>query len=121
MNLRYFGRRPHRGHHGGDHPQTQSNRRPTVRLYAVAAGGRPGSDFAAENGVERAFGTYEGDAGGPGSGLVYIATPTPTTISRSNSAPITAKHVLCEKAFTVNARQAQDALAYARARGGAGH
>lgn len=90
----------------------------TVKLYAVAARdlGRA-QTFAMENGVERAFGSYEEMLRDPELDFVYIATPHSHHYQQIKLCADHGKHVLCEKAFTVNARQAQDALAYARARG----
>lgn len=90
----------------------------TVRLYAVAARdlGRA-QTFAMENGVERAYGSYEEMLEDPALDFVYIATPHSHHYGQIKLCADHGKHVLCEKAFTVNARQAQAALAYAKARG----
>ena len=90
----------------------------TVKLYAVAARdlGRA-QTFAMENGVERAYGSYEEMLEDPALDFVYIATPHSHHYQHIKLCADHGKHVLCEKAFTVNARQAQDALAYAKARG----
>lgn len=90
----------------------------TVRLYAVAARdlGRA-QTFAMENGVERAYGSYEEMLEDPALDFVYIATPHSHHYGQIKLCADHGKHVLCEKAFTVNARQAQAALAYAEARG----
>lgn len=90
----------------------------TVKLYAVAARdlGRA-QTFAMENGVERAFGSYEEMLRDPELDFVYIATPHSHHYQQIKLCADHGKHVLCEKAFTVNARQAQEALSYARARG----
>ena len=90
----------------------------TVKLYAVAARDLDRAQaFAAANGVERAFGSYEEMLRDPELDFVYIATPHSHHYRHIKLCADHGKHVLCEKAFTVNARQAQDALAYARARG----
>ena len=88
----------------------------TVKLYAVAARdlGRA-QTFAMENGVERAFGSYEEMLRDPELDFVYIATPHSHHYQQIKLCADHGKHVLCEKAFTVNARQAQEALSYARA------
>lgn len=90
----------------------------TVKLYAVAARdlGRA-QTFAMENGVERAFGSYEEMLEDPALDFVYIATPHSHHYQQIKLCADHGKHVLCEKAFTVNARQAQEALSYAKARG----
>lgn len=90
----------------------------TVKLYAVAARdlGRA-QTFAMENGVERAFGSYEEMLEDPALDFVYIATPHSHHYQQIKLCADHGKHVLCEKAFTVNARQAQEAISYAKARG----
>ena len=90
----------------------------TVKLYAVAARdlGRA-QTFAMENGVERAYGSYEEMLEDPALDFVYIATPHSHHYQQIKLCADHGKHVLCEKAFTVNARQAQEALSYAKARG----
>lgn len=90
----------------------------TVKLYAVAARdlGRA-QTFAMENGVGRAFGSYEEMLEDPALDFVYIATPHSHHYQQIKLCADHGKHVLCEKAFTVNARQAQEALSYAKARG----
>lgn len=90
----------------------------TVRLYAVAARdlGRA-QTFAMEHGAQRAYGSYEEMLEDPALDFVYIATPHSHHYGQIKLCADHGKHVLCEKAFTVNARQAQAALAYAKARG----
>lgn len=90
----------------------------TVKLYAVAARdlGRA-QTFAMEHGAQRAYGSYEEMLEDPALDFVYIATPHSHHHQHIRLCADYGKHVLCEKAFTVNARQAQDALAYARVRG----
>lgn len=90
----------------------------TVKLYAVGARdlGRA-QTFAMENGVERAYGSYEEMLEDPALDFVYIATPHSHHYQQIKLCADHGKHVLCEKAFTVNARQAQEALSYAKARG----
>ncbi len=90
----------------------------TVKLYAVAARdlGRA-QTFAMENGAERAYGSYEEMLEDPALDFVYIATPHSHHYQQIKLCADHGKHVLCEKAFTVNARQAQEALSYAKARG----
>lgn len=89
-----------------------------VTLYAVAARdlGRA-QTFAAEHGVEKAFGSYEEMLRDPALDFVYIATPHSHHYGQIKLCADYGKHVLCEKAFTVNARQAEDAIRYARAKG----
>ena len=90
----------------------------TVRLYAVAArDGERARAFAARYGAEKAYGSYEEMLRDPAVELVYIATPHSHHYAQMKLCADHGKHILCEKAFTVNARQADDAIRYARARG----
>lgn len=90
----------------------------TVALYAVAARdlGRAEA-FAAAHGVQKAFGSYEEMLCDPALDLVYIATPHSHHYRHIRLCAAHGKHILCEKAFTVNARQADDAIRYARSKG----
>lgn len=90
----------------------------TVELYAVAARdlGRAQA-FADKHGVEKAFGSYEEMLQDPAVDFVYIATPHSHHYGQIKLCADHGKHVLCEKSFTVNARQAEDAIRYARAKG----
>ncbi len=96
----------------------RENGHPEVELYAVGARdlGRAQS-FAAENGVQKAFGSYEELLSDPALELVYIATPHSHHYGQIKLCADHGKHVLCKKAFTVNARQAEDALRYAGSKG----
>lgn len=89
-----------------------------AELYAVAARDLCRAEaFAAANGVQKAFGGYEEMLRDPELELVYIATPHSHHYQQIKLCADHGKHILCEKAFTVSARQAQDAIGYARARG----
>lgn len=98
--------------------QLHDNGHPEAELYAVAARdlGRAQA-FAAANGIEKAFGSYEEMLQDPALELVYIATPHSHHYAQIKLCAQYGKHILCEKAFTVNARQADDAIRYARSRG----
>lgn len=90
----------------------------TVELYAVAARAQDRAEaFAAANGVQKAYGSYEAMLGDPAVDLVYIATPHSHHYRHIRLCAAHGKHVLCEKAFTVSARQAEDAIRYARSKG----
>ncbi len=90
----------------------------TVRLYAVAArDGERARAFAARHGAEKAYGSYEEMLRDPAVDLVYIATPHSHHYEHIKLCAVYGKHVLCEKAFTVSARQADDAIRYAKSRG----
>lgn len=90
----------------------------TVRLYAVASRElERARAFAQQYGAEKAFGSYAEMLQDPQMDLAYIATPHSHHYHLIKLCAGHGKHVLCEKAFTVNARQAEDAIRYARAKG----
>ena len=89
-----------------------------VELYAVAAREEDRArDFTRQYGMPRAFGSYEAMLQDPAVDFVYIATPHSHHYRHIRLCVDHGKPVLCEKAFTVNARQADDVLRRARARG----
>lgn len=69
--------------------------------------------FAEEYGFERAYGSYEELLNDPEVTLVYIATPHSHHYDHIKMCLEHGKHVLCEKAFTVNERQAREVIALA--------
>lgn len=89
-----------------------------VCLYAVAAREEARARaFAREHGGEKAYGSYGAMLADPAVELVYIATPHSHHYEHAMLCLSHGKHVLCEKAFTVNARQAQEVTRYAREKG----
>ena len=89
-----------------------------VCLYAVAAREEERArTFAREHGAEKAYGSYEAMLSDPAVDLVYVATPHSHHYQHAMLCLSHGKHVLCEKAFTVNAQQAQEVTRYARERG----
>ena len=89
-----------------------------VRLFAVAAREEARAQaFAREWGVERAYASYEAMLSDPAVELVYIATPHSHHFAQAILCLSHGKHILCEKAFTVNAQQAQEVTRLARERG----
>ena len=78
-----------------------------IECYAVASRdyGRA-AKFAREWGFEKAHGSYEELAQDPQVELVYVASPHSHHYEHAKLCLEHGKHVLVEKAFTVNARQA---------------
>lgn len=72
--------------------------------------------FAAEFGAKRAYGTYRALAEDPEVDVVYVASPHPMHHPDSRLCLEAGKAVLCEKPFTVNARELDELVAVARAR-----
>ena len=89
-----------------------------AQCYAVAARdlGRA-QKFAEEFGVEKAYGSYEEMLEDPQVELVYIATPHSHHYEHVKLCLEHGKHVLCEKAFTANAAQAEEILKMAEEKG----
>jgi len=73
--------------------------------------------FAGEYGFEKAYGSYEEMLRDPDVDLVYVATPHSHHYEHIMLCIKHGKHVLCEKPFTVNARQAEEAFSQARRKG----
>jgi predicted dehydrogenase len=73
--------------------------------------------FARRFAVERAYGSYEALAADDTLDVVYIATPASRHATDALLYLAAGKHVLCEKPFAVNARQAKTMVDAARQRG----
>jgi predicted dehydrogenase len=73
--------------------------------------------FAAEFGVPNAHGTYEDLVADPEVDAVYAATPHTFHAINARAALEHGKHVLVEKAFTINAVEARGVVELARERG----
>ena len=85
-----------------------------VERYAVASrSDEKAAQFAHEWGFTRSYGSYEALADDPEVDLVYIATPHSHHYEQARMCILKGKPVLCEKAFTANARQAEALLALA--------
>lgn len=73
--------------------------------------------FAREQGFEKAYGSYEKLVSDPEIDLVYVATPHSMHFEHTRLALEHGKNVLCEKAFTMNAGQAEEVIALAEKKG----
>ena len=89
--------------------------RGSVRLCAVGARDLARARaFAEKYGIPTAYGSYEELAADPAVDLVYVATPHSHHAEHMRLCLSGGKHVLCEKAFTANAKQAEAIVALAR-------
>ena len=89
-----------------------------VELYAVASRDIDKAvRFAREQGVKRAYGSYEAMLADPAVELVYVATPHSHHGEQMKQCILAGKAILCEKSFTANAAQAEDVLALAKEKG----
>jgi predicted dehydrogenase len=88
---------------------------PEVELYAVASRDfNKAEKFAKEYGIQRAYGSYEELVEDDKVELVYIATPHSHHFQHMKLCVEHGKHVLCEKAFTINKKQAEEIFALAK-------
>lgn len=91
---------------------------PEIECYA-AASQTPGNAevFAREFGFEKAYSSYEAMLNDPAVELVYITTPHSHHYEQMMQCLQHGKHVICEKAFTMNAEQARKIREYAAQKG----
>lgn len=79
-----------------------------ARAYAVASRSREkAEEFAKENGIAKAYGSYEEMLADENVDLVYVATPHSHHYICCKMCLEAGKNVLCEKSFTVTADQAR--------------
>lgn len=84
-------------------------------VYAVSSRSlEKAKEFASHYDIEKAYGSYEELVKDPQVDLVYIATPHSHHFAHTMLALENGKHVLVEKAFTANAREAKILLETAR-------
>ena len=89
-----------------------------VEPYAVGARELSRAEaFAREQGFEKAYGSYEELVSDPEIDLVYVATPHSMHCEHMRLALEHGRNVLCEKAFTMNAGQAEEVIALAEKKG----
>lgn len=85
-----------------------------ITLYAVASRSEEKARaFAGKYGAKKAYGSYEEMLQDDRVDLVYIATPHSEHHDNAMLCIKYGKPVLCEKAFTANAKQAREVLEYA--------
>ena len=91
---------------------------PEIECYAVASTNlERAKAFAEEFGFQKAYGSYEEMLRDPQVELVYITTPHSHHYEQMMLCLEHGKHVICEKAFTVNAHQAKKVFAQAKEKG----
>lgn len=89
-----------------------------AEVVAVASRRQASADlFAREWNIPRAYGDYDAMLADPNIDVVYICTPQGTHFDHAKRAITAGKHVLCEKAFTLNADDARELDRRARQRG----
>lgn len=76
------------------------------KIYGVGSRTQEKAEqFAKEKGIEHAFGDYESFFSDEQIDIIYIATPHSNHYELIKKSLMNGKHVLCEKAITVNATQ----------------
>ncbi|HAG69772.1 MAG TPA: hypothetical protein DCL38_07340 [Lachnospiraceae bacterium] len=89
-----------------------------AQCYAVASRDKDRARvFADKFGFEKAYGSYADMLSDPEVRLVYISTPHSHHYEHMKMCLDHDKHIICEKAFTVNARQAQEIFDIAERKG----
>jgi predicted dehydrogenase len=88
-----------------------------LTIQAVGSRSQESADeFAAEFGIPNAHGSYEDLVADPEVDIIYIATPHPFHADNAKLALSAGKHVLVEKPFTLNAREAREVVDLAAAK-----
>ena len=86
-----------------------------VKRYAVASRSLEKAEtFAKEWGYEKAYGSYEEMLADPEVEFVYVASPHSHHYEHAKMCIEAGKHVLVEKAFTINAKQAEELISLAK-------
>jgi len=100
------------------HLQTRDLLSSGFTVAAVGSRSQASADsFAAEFGIQAAHGSYEALVADPGVDAIYVSTPHPFHAPAAKLALEAGKHVLLEKPFTVNAREAREVVELASERG----
>ena len=91
------------------------NKMPEVECYGVASRNLEKAEvFAKDHVFQHAFGSYEDMLADQEVKLIYIATPHSHHYQHVKMCLNAGKHVLCEKSFTVNEKQAAEVLRMAK-------
>ncbi|QOV38744.1 Gfo/Idh/MocA family oxidoreductase [Streptomyces ferrugineus] len=91
---------------------------PDAEVVAVASRKQESADaFAERFGISRAYGDWRALAEDGDIDVVYVATPHSAHREAAGLCLEAGRNVLCEKAFTINAREAEELVTLARARG----
>jgi predicted dehydrogenase len=91
---------------------------PDAEVVAVASRTEESAKaFAERFGIPRAYGGWDALAHDDDIDVVYVATPHSAHRAAAGLCLEAGRNVLCEKAFTLNAREAEELVALARERG----
>lgn len=90
----------------------------SVNMYAIASRSMEKAEkYQKQYGMEKAYGSYEELAQDEKVDVIYIATPHSFHYEQARMCLNYGKHVLCEKAFTVNAQQAEGLIKLSEQKG----
>jgi predicted dehydrogenase len=88
---------------------------PNAKLYAAASRSlSKAQDFANEFGFEKAYGSYEEMVKDPNVDVVYVASPHSHHYEHTLLCLNHKKAVLCEKAFAINKKEAEEMITCAK-------
>jgi predicted dehydrogenase len=88
---------------------------PDASLHAVASRTREKADaFARKYGIKKSYSTYQALADDPEVDVIYIGTPHTFHLENAVMCMRAGKAILCEKALTINAREAEEMIRVAR-------
>lgn len=91
---------------------------PDAEVAAVASRTEESAKIFAERfGIERAYGDWASLAADDSLDVIYVATPHSAHRAAAGLCLEAGRAVLCEKAFTLNAREAEELVTLARSRG----
>lgn len=97
---------------------TTIERMTKVNMYAVASRSiEKANEYKEKYHMEKAYGSYEELVKDENVDVIYIATPHSFHYEQIKLCLNNGKHVLCEKAFTANAKQAKEVIALAKEKG----
>jgi predicted dehydrogenase len=104
--------------HYGLRVHTYLSKSPLVQLRGIASRSKQRAEEAAkELGMPRAYGSYEELLADKEIEAVYIPLPNHMHAEWVKKAADAGKHVLCEKPFAMNAREAEQAFSHAKSKG----
>ncbi|SEO25025.1 Gfo/Idh/MocA family protein [Actinacidiphila rubida] len=91
---------------------------PDAEVVAVGSRGKEAAEaFAGQHGIPRAYGSWAELAADDEVDVVYVATPHSAHRAAAGLCLEAGRAVLCEKAFTINEREARELVELARGRG----
>lgn len=91
---------------------------PEVNMYAIASRSiEKALAYKEKYNMQEAYGSYEELVKDSNVDVIYIATPHSLHYEQTKMCLENGKHVLCEKAFTVNAKQAEEIIQLSEEKG----